>query len=136
MRRVVYIALPVIMAVALNVLIALGTKQSRAPSSKSAWLPPGPVIGGVWLVILGLLGNAMWLSRDSPVAVWSLAVTVAWCLSYPLVTGLRANNMADITSLIVSFSAATIVASQRPSAMPFVVPLLVWVAYVNVVGAL
>ena len=144
MHRSVYIAAPVAAALALNALIAIGGLQRlprlprlrRSGAKKSAWLPPGPVIGAVWLVILGLLGNAMWLSRDRPIAFWSLAATVAWCLAYPLITGLRKSALADVASLIVSFSAATVVAGQQPSAMPFVAPLLVWVSYVNVVGGL
>ena len=138
MHRSVYIAAPVAAALALNALIAIGglPRLRRSGAKKSAWLPPGPVIGAVWLVILGLLGNAMWLSRDRPIAFWSLAATAAWCLAYPLITGLRKSALADVASLIVSFSAATVVAGQQPSAMPFVAPLLVWVSYVNVVGGL
>ena len=108
-----YVLSVVGITVAINGLIfALGWAGPSVDAARpNALLPPGWVIGGVWVVLLALLAVAAWLLASHPapearrLSPWVLAL-IGFCLAYPFyTTGLR----SDIMSLAGNL--ATIAAS-------------------------
>jgi hypothetical protein len=154
-----HVAVPVLAAVAVNAVVySLGWNRSsvgsgRPPSVSYKLLPPGYVIAGVWIVLLGLLGYVHYLARDvnATVAAWSVVALVAWCIGYPFYTGgLRSGVVASVANVAtLAFAAAVTVAiavgfpacgefgraSARRRALLAISPLLGWATYVNIAQA-
>jgi tryptophan-rich sensory protein len=123
------------------------TKRSADRAESALPLPPGYVIGIIWVLLFGLLGYAYarLLVDDAAatVARWAIIVTVAYCLAYPFLTRgfdpqiSRAFNKGALvfaigTSLAV-WHATKRLHQTRAAALYCTLPLLAWVAYVNLV---
>ena len=145
MHPAINILTPVAAAIAMNALIfAKGwdSASSASPITRSKLLPPGPVIGAVWIAIFASLGYAHYLLyRQHPMAAWYLVAIIAWCLLYPLLTsGLQETRakLFNTISLILAAMLCIIVAQSdnKSPALYFVLPLLAWTSYVNISDAL
>ena len=105
-------------------------------------LPPGWAIGLVWVAIFALLGWSHWLlvANGNTDVSWILVGILAICLAYPFYTmgfDMRYVQYADLASLIVIFSGAIgIATANNVPAFLCIVPLLVWLSYVNIVDAI
>jgi tryptophan-rich sensory protein len=144
----VNVLIPVILAVAINGIVALGfqNQDSRDQAAEEKYLPPGPVIGVVWVVLLALLGLARARARWAPLASWAIIATIAYCLAYPLLVLIptgdsrrRLSKFLNLGALVVAFSATAVVAYEsadrglgRKTPL-LLVPLLAWTTYVNLV---
>ena len=76
---------------------------------------------------------------DASVAGRFIVATVAFCLSYPLITGLKVSNVEKIMNLLtlcVAFVATGLVYSEQKSLSFFMIPFVLWAVYVNVVTLL
>jgi len=73
---------------------------------------------------------------DASVAGRFIVATVAFCLSYPLITGLQVSNVEkimNVLTLCVAFVATGFVYSEQKALTYFMVPFVLWAVYVNVV---
>lgn len=132
------VLIPIVAAMAVNAVIFTLGWNNRA-KEQNKLLPPGIVIGVVWIVIFGFLGFARYLVRGNAVASWATVAIMAWSLAYPFATaGLRLDNavLFNTISLIVSFTTALLVYGANKRATLYFVPLLIWVSYVNIVDTL
>jgi len=62
-------------------------------------------------------------------------LTLAFCLSYPLITGLRVSQIEKIMNgltLGIAVLAAGVVAVDSWELVYFMIPLVLWATYVNV----
>ncbi len=136
----VYVAAAVLVTLAINGLVfALGWAGSAAEAARpNSLLPPGWVIGGVWLAILTLVAvAAWWLASDRRpdvrrFAPWALAL-IAFCLAYPFYTGgFRSDVVAlsgNLATIIASaFLSGRVLASSRLAAALVLLPAL-WTAF-------
>lgn len=132
-----YVFAPIVAGALLNGLIFARMSQSRQ-SSQSRLLPPGWVVGGVWMVLLGLLGYTGYRVRQSPVASWGVWTMVCYCLAYPFLTaGFRAKvQVWNVVAMVLAYLCALGVSAARTREVVWLGPLLAWVSYVGVVGAL
>jgi tryptophan-rich sensory protein len=129
---VIHVATPVVIAMAMNGLIYM---KGWGGGYKNPMLPPGYIIGSIWIVILGLLGYAHYLTFPSAASV-AIAITILYCLSYPFFTsGLQYNKskLYNTLALLVSFSTAILVVVHDKNAFYYMVPLLAWASYVKLV---
>jgi tryptophan-rich sensory protein len=130
----------VLVTLAINGLIfALGWVGPSVDAARhNALLPPGWVVGGVWLVLLVLLAVAFWLlaSEGRPevrrLSPWVLAL-IGFCLAYPFYTiGLRNETLSLIANLATisasSFLAGCVLGSSRPAALFIFMPAP-WVSF-------
>lgn len=133
-----FVATPVLVAVIMNVVIyARGWNQNSG--ERNILLPPGPVIGAIWIVLLGLMGFATNLSRADPLVLSAFIVLMVVCLLYPVYTqGLRTNSgdVGNVISLIAGFVTAILATARVPKALFYLIPTLVWASYVNLVNVL
>lgn len=135
-----YILVPVIIAIVLNLIIfKLGWNNNS--QGVSPGLPPGWVIGVIWVIILGILGYALYLTvglKDTVSSVLIVLLILA-CLAYPFYTsGLTMNSSAklgNILTLIASYIVAIAIARRSPSVLPYMIPILIWGSYVNISDA-
>lgn len=136
-----YVLVPVIVAIILN-LIIFNLEWNNNSQETSPLLPPGWMIGVIWVIILGILGYALYLTvglKDTVSSVLIVLLILA-CLAYPFYTsGLTMNSSAklgNILTLIASYIVAISVARRSPSVFPYMIPILIWGSYVNVSDAI
>jgi benzodiazapine receptor len=108
-------------------------------------LPPGWMIGVIWTIIFGFFGYAQYLvmKEMGKWSIGSIAIIVAavFCLLYPILIyiGARGDSLKyekyarliNLLALIVGFTLAILVIRESEEAFLFLLPLLVWVSYVN-----
>lgn len=127
------------LALAMNALIfAFGWNEDGA--ARNALAPPGWVVGGVWVVLLALLGLAHARLRAGTGAAGvrrALLMLFLLCLGYPLYTaGLSDDRAALLGNFVVlAWAAATAVAAAAHDrvAGALLVPMLLWIGYANVI---
>jgi tryptophan-rich sensory protein len=111
------------------------------------WLPPGFLIGIVWIAIFGALGYSFYLAYTGPPTLdesgnpvkWNasciaIVVVASYCLFYPFITMVLNDRYAQLLNLIalfMAFSLGIIVIQENVAAFWYVLPLIVWTSYVN-----
>ncbi len=119
-----------------GLIFGLGLEQSGGAQTG---LPPGWVVGTIWLVLFAGMGIARWLllraartHRDQRRAEWVSALAFL-CLLYPLYTGgfsnLFAGLVGNVVTLVVALPVAVYAWRRVRMAGLCLVPLVVWMAY-------
>ena len=136
----VLVLLTIAVTLALNgVIFALGwVGASTASGRVYPLLPPGWVIGAVWVLLLALLAVAYWwLASDAApeprrLAPW-LLLLIAACLAYPLYTVGLSNETAGFVGNLATIAASAGLAgrlwpaSRLASALTFLPAI--WVSF-------
>ena len=142
---IVHIAFPIICAIIMNVIIYSFKWNVRTSEGKinNPLIPPGYIVGSVWIIIFGLLGYVHYLlyKQNNGVSFVSISVVCffIFCLLYPVLTsGLSKQNanMLNLLTLILSFSLAIVLVKTLPSTFKYIIPLLLWASYVNITDAI
>lgn len=134
-----HIFIPVIAAIIMNGIIYTFQLNNYSTKKINPYLPPGYIIGIVWIFILGLLGYAHYLLYDIHkninIGSISIALLILFCILYPLITGLREKSglLMNLISLILSFIVSLIVITYSKYIFLYIIPLIIWVSYVNIV---
>jgi tryptophan-rich sensory protein len=127
----IHILVPIVLAIVLNFYIYMqGWNNDNEKNSK---LPPGYIIGSIWIIILGLLGYIHFLLYPSLYS-WFIVLTILYCLSYPFLTsGLQNtdNNYFNLIALILAII-VTIIMYYRSNII-YAIPFLLWIFYVNII---
>lgn len=128
------IAIPIILAIISNLIFA-NRQQDR---ERNPYLPPGWVIGTVWVILFGLLGYTAYLVKDNAYLVTLIALIILYCLSYPAITNFEPTTTKTRVMNSGSFLFATVLIGslyieKEFNAIYFAIPLWLWTSYVNVV---
>jgi tryptophan-rich sensory protein len=130
----------VLVTLALNGLIfALGWAGPPAEgASVNSLLPPGWVIGAVWVVLLALLAVAFWrLASDAApdarrLGPWVLLLVLA-CLAYPFYTAGLSNEVAGFIGNLATIAASAFLAGRALPASRLAAALIflpaIWVSF-------
>lgn len=127
-----HIFLPIILAIIINFYIYT---QGWNNNNNTKGLPPGYVIGIVWIIILGLLGYIHFLHYPSIIS-WFIVLTILYCLSYPFLTsGLEETNntIYNMIALILAIILFSMVFYKNKINSLLVIPFLLWTLYVNII---
>lgn len=128
-----HILIPIILAIIINFYIYTQGWNNNNKNTKG--LPPGYVIGAIWIVILGLLGYIHFLLYPS-IESWFIVFTIIYCLSYPFLTsGLKETNntIYNIIALILAIIVFIGVFYKNKLMSLLVIPFLLWTLYVNII---
>jgi len=104
------------------------------PHPANPMLPPGAIVGSIWMLLFLAMGIARWLvaQRNAASAKWPDALAIA-CMLYPLYTaGLRSLTIGFWGTVVTLILAAAVLLRVRPiriSAAALIVPVIVWLAY-------
>ena len=142
----VYILTPVLLAIILNIIIFKknwNNSKSTAPgnSQNRQMLPTGIIIGLIWVILLGILGNALFRAT-STVSTWAITALIAMCLLYPVLTRLNDNiHLFNRIVLIIAFTVAIIVQKDHckgttRSLVWYLVPVIAWLSYINIIDSI
>jgi tryptophan-rich sensory protein len=133
----------IILVILLNTLIYYFGWYSSSLKLKHKILPPGYVIGIAWIIIFGFLGYVHYLlyKLKGKFSIYSniIVLFLIFCLSYPFLTnGLKEGNtnILNLITLILSFIIGLMVITQSIEAFYYIIPLLLWVSYVNISDSL
>jgi tryptophan-rich sensory protein len=132
-----YIFTPVILAIILNLIIYSFKWNKNEPNP---YLPPGYVIGIVWIIIFGLLGYAYYLilNERNKITLGSISIIlmILFCLLYPFLTGGFNNKyisrLLNMLTLIFSIIVGFIIFSESKYIYLYIIPLILWSLYVNI----
>jgi tryptophan-rich sensory protein len=135
-----HVFIPVLLAGLSNgIIYRLGITQNKYQDKRNPYLPPGYVIGTIWMVLFGLLGYAHYLiysvNQRSTRASLAIVGLFLFCLAYPVFTGLRVKSglLLNLATLILAFVVAMLVLVESASVVKWFIPLLAWATFVNVV---
>ena len=88
----IHIITPVIFAIITNGLVFLRRREIVKETVKetSKYIPPGYIVGSVWIILFGLLGYAHYLlyklDNGISIASMSLILFIIFSLAYPFLT--------------------------------------------------
>jgi tryptophan-rich sensory protein len=143
---IIHILIPIILALAMNLIIyAFGINKQDDKRVKNEYFklfPPGYIIGIIWTIILGLLGYAHYLiyklNNKYNFSCLAIVFVIIFCLSYSIITSLKFKNglLYNLITLIVSFILGIIVILESKYIFLYIIPLIVWASYVNIVDTL
>lgn len=130
------VGIPVAAGGLVNYVIYGNGSLNDSMKENNPMLPPGYIIGIVWMALLAGLGYAHYLlysiDMQPNMASISIVVLIVYCLMYPVIryyksVGEKELNIFSLCLTAVS-SAVTFMVNQ--TAFFAVVPTLVWVSYV------
>jgi len=137
----IYIITPVLLAIIINATIYLLGWNSK--NNKNKLLPPGWMIGTIWIIIFGFLGMFLQIAIKSKdyVTIMLLSILILICLAYPFYTnGLKRNAQSvkyDFIILIYILVMTSIIFyKNRDKNIVYMLPIIIWVSYVNIVDFL
>ncbi len=153
-----HVLIPIIAAILVNLFIYVyGWNANKTTKPVAKCLPPGYVIGIIWIILLGLLGYAHYLVYPSYSST-IIVVTILYCLSYTFLISLDSNdqlyqiifkilyvkksnfdkhyNMPDVFFNVIAFIIAVVVCitsyMQNIKTIYFTSPFVLWTLYVNI----
>jgi tryptophan-rich sensory protein len=145
------IFIPILSAIIMNYIIYSNNWQyegkkynkEKKISNSNKLLPPGYIIGIIWIIIFGLLGYVHYqlymLKNKSNIASWFVILFIIFSLAYPLLTnGLQEDKTAfllNLITLILAFILALLVIVKSVKIFYYLIPLLLWASYVNIIYA-
>ncbi len=119
-----------------GIIFGLGWNGNTAPSP---YLPPGWLVGTIWMALFTAMGAARWLlvrdTTDAP-AAWRVSLLAFLCMIYPLYTlGLSSEKIGLAGSVATGAVAVWVVArlvrvSRTAAALTGLV--LAWLIYASV----
>lgn len=133
------LAVFVLVPAALNGVI-FGLGWSKAAGVEPG-LPPGWVVGGIWLLLFALMGAARWrlLLAGQGRTEWVTVVAVL-CLLYPLYTAglsnMRVGEIGNVLTLVVAIVVTASSWRRDLRAGVLLLPLCAWLIYAATVTGL
>lgn len=160
-----HIIIPISIAIVANIIIYIfdiNKKDSERNSEKNSekentnstedlsknefykkYIPPGYIIGIIWIIIFGLLGYAHYLlfvKHNGRITFSSLSIIfiIIFCLLYPFITGLKVKSglLLNLISLILAFTLGIIIILESKFIFLFILPLILWTSFINIIDTL
>lgn len=130
MRVFYHVMIPVFCAIAMNgIIYAFNLNMKREDS-----FPPGYIIGIIWTIIFALLGYVHYLlyrlKNKTNYGSASVVLFILYALAYPVLNTMNVYFL-NLISLILSFVLSLIVMMYSRHIFLFMIPLLLWVSFVN-----
>ena len=132
-----HICTPIALAIIINSIIFTNGWNSGDDQQVEKYLPPGWVVGTIWVFILGLLGYGLWLVRTTPFLYVMFVFMIGFCLLYPFYTVGLQQSIGKFMNVITFFLALVLLFlalgfDRRVNVILTIVPLVAWAAYVNI----
>jgi tryptophan-rich sensory protein len=137
---ILYILFPIILGIIINIIIFV-FKLNKNKYTVNPLLPPGYVIGLIWTIIFGLLGYTFYLllkkNNKLDLSCYAIIFILIFCLLYPFLTnGFSNKNISiilNLLTLLIAIIGTIIVFNQSKYISLFMIPLIIWATYVNII---
>lgn len=142
-----YIFIPIIFAIIVNAIIFSQKIYNNNDTNKirSNMLPPNCIIAIVWIIILGLLGDANYIVRNSYASVF-ITLAIIYCIVYPFLTSnikisskidryqkLNISNQTYDTIAVILASIVCIMSYIKNNITIYLtLPFLIWTLYIYI----
>jgi len=132
----VHVLVPILIAACINANINV---KMNYRVSNNRFLPPGYVIGIIWIVLFGLLGyiNYILYKEQKLVGYFLIILLLFLYISYPYITRKYSNkkymDFMNRLSLIITIFISIYIFKISKKAFYFMIPVLLWLMYVNLV---
>lgn len=133
------ILIPVFLAIIINLIIYIFGYFKKIKSEPNPYIPAGYIVGLIWTFLLALLGYIHYLlyslNNSTNIGTISVIFLILYSLSYPFLIYIKENSLLlfNMIGLILSFIVALIVISYSKYIFIYLIPLLLWIIYVNIV---
>jgi tryptophan-rich sensory protein len=141
--NLIYIFIPIILSFIINIFIISKKDKNLIKSRDLKYLPPGPIIGIVWIILLGLLGYIYSLIDNKNKSMNTqkilLILLTLFCLSYSILTANSTKRFSKNYNYLTLIFVLTVYYSiyiKYPKISYYLIPLLCWVLYVNIITLL
>ena len=137
-----HVAAPVAAAALMNGFLFSQRLSIAKKANPNPYIPPGPIVGGIWFILLGILGYIHFcLYQKGGYKFTTGCITiicfVLYCLAYPVITSLSPNPniffILNLAALWFALITSLRIIEEDASLMIYTIPLLVWTSYVNIV---
>ena len=122
------------LAIVINIIIY---NKQIAKNQKSKYIPPGYIVGSIWVLLFGILGYVIYrLHNYTSFASISIYIFALFSVLYPFITKLSPGSLSDIfnkTVLGLAYMVCYLVYSENPGVAIYLLPLFFWITYVNIV---
>ena len=143
MMTLLYILLPIILSFLINLFTFRKEKTNDLQSRDIQYLPPGPIIGIIWTILLGLLGYTYSLlennNKNMNIQKISIILLTLFCLLYPILTvnsTIRFSKNYNYLTLIFVLTVFYVIFKKSKKIAYYLIPLLCWILYVNIITLL
>jgi tryptophan-rich sensory protein len=134
------VSIPIIAAIIMNgIIYTFGLNKKTNKNTINPYIPPGYIVGIIWIIILGLLGYVHYLlyNLKNEISFTSLFVIfiILFCISYPLITGLneKKGQLLNLITLILAYVLGLCTIIESKYIFIYVIPFIIWSTYVNLV---
>ena len=136
------ILIPILLAIIVNGIVYMFGFNKNSEKN-NILLPPGYIIGVIWIVIFGMLGYVHYLIYKLTNKVTFLStliiIFIIFCSIYPFLTnGLNEKKsvLLNTITLIFAFSLSLLIITKSIYIFMFLIPLLLWICYVNIIQSI
>ena len=137
-----HIIFPIALAIIMNIIIyyfGWNKNYLKDDYKNIKLIPPGYIIGIIWILIFGFLGYAHYLlyikKRNFTFGMLLIELVILFCLAYPILTsGLKKINFAlylNYITLLLAFILGFIVFNESKIVLIYILPLILWSVYIN-----
>ena len=141
--NLIYIFIPIILSFIINIFIFRKKNKNLIKSRDLKYLPPGAIIGSVWIILLGLLGYIYSLIDNKNKSMNTqkilLILLTIFCLSYSILTANSTKRFSKNYNYLTLFFVLILyysIYTKYPKISHYLIPLLCWVLYVNIITLL
>ena len=137
------IVIPILAALSMNYIIyykGWSERNKKDDKIENELLPPGYIIGFIWMILFGLLGtiNYKLYKLKNKINYGNILVVffILFSLAYPFLTnGLNKKYglLLNYVTLLFSFILSLVIVLYSIKIFMYLIPLLLWVFYVNYV---
>jgi tryptophan-rich sensory protein len=137
-----HMLVPVGAALLMNGLIFSQKWKIAKYENPNPYIPPGGIVGFIWLVLFALLGFVhykLYMLNHKKVSIACITIILffLYSLAYPLITTFSNNPNAffllNLGALLFALVVAAQVYRESSSLSLYILPLLAWTTYVNIV---
>ena len=139
----IHILAPVVAALLMNGLIFSQGWKIAKYRNPNPYIPPGGIVGLVWIVLLGLLGYVHYClysgnKNRSTVASIAIILFILYSLAYYPILVIFSSDpnpffLLNLGALLFAAATTVLVYQENTSLLPYMIPLMLWTTYVNVV---
>jgi len=140
LRLILYIIIPIILALTINLITYITGTWRMRDNEPNKLLPPGFVVGTVWMILFGILGYVLYLLRGNAAGSMVTIIFLIYALAYNYLP-VSLFNLWNLIALLLAFMIVITVLLTEPSTkftkyVLLLSPLLAWTIYVNVIFSL
>ena len=138
----IHILAPVVAALLMNGIIFSQKWNISKGLPRNPYIPPGGIVGAIWMILFALLGYVHYKlysengNRFSNACI-ILILFFLYSLAYPILTSFSSNTnvftILNIGALLFAAIATAHVWQEDSTLLPYMVPLMLWTGYVNIV---